>query len=206
MHYELRPGETVNESALAARLGVSRTPLREALSRLVTERLMSFVPNKGFYCRTLSPEEVCYLFEVREALEVSGFKLACARATDEEIARFAEQAAAIARSAGEISARERALGDEAFHEDLVALSGNPELLATLKSINARILFVREIENERAGRAPDLKEEHAAIVAALAGRKAGKGARILSCHLTMTLEDALAVIKEAIARSYLTRSA
>ena len=98
MHYELRPGETVNEAALAARLGVSRTPLREALSRLVTERLMSFVPNKGFYCRTLSPEEVCQLFEVREALEVSGFRLACARASDQAIARFAADGAAPRRA------------------------------------------------------------------------------------------------------------
>ena len=206
MHYELRPGETVNEAALAAQLGVSRTPLREALHRLVTERLMRFVPNKGFYCRTLSPEEVCQLFEVREALEVRGFKLACARASDQEIARFAAQAEAFARAAPALSARERALGDEAFHEDLVALSGNPELLAALKAVNARIRFVREIENQRPGRAPDLKDEHAAIVKALKGRKAGKGGRILSRHLTMTLEDALAVIKEAIARSSLARPA
>ena len=206
MHYELRPGETVNEAALAARLKVSRTPLREALSRLVTERLMSFVPNKGFYCRTLSPEEVCQLFEVREALEVAGFKLACARASDGEIAVFADKAAVFAETAGQMSPRERALEDEAFHERLIGLSGNPELMATLRGINARILFVREIENRRAARTPALRDEHAAIVAALRARETAKGARILRRHLAMTVEDAVGVITEALARSYLVRSA
>ena len=66
--------------------------------------------------------------------------------------------------------------------------------------------MREIENQRASRAPALRDEHAAIVAALTARDGAKGSRILRRHLTMTMKDAVAVIKEALARSYLAYSA
>ena len=83
--YRFRPGERVNEVELAARLGVSRTPIREALNRLVRDGFMSFVPNRGFYARDITPKGVQDLYELRAAVERAAFKLACERGTDEEI-------------------------------------------------------------------------------------------------------------------------
>ena len=206
IRYELAPGETVNEATLAAKLGVSRTPVREALNRLVTERLMTFVPNKGFFCRTLSPEEICDLFEVRECLEVTGFCLACERASDSDIAALDSAWSAVLQSSAQFAPQDWARHDEAFHEGLVGLAGNPELIATLKGINARIRFIREIENQRTQRTEAMNQEHSAILQALQAREVKAGAQALHRHLAMTRSDAIEAIKEALARAYLARSA
>src|SRR5690606_31139082 len=69
VNFEFRPEQRINEVELAAALNVSRTPVREALNRLVIEGLITLVPNKGFYCRPFDAEQIMSLFEVRTALE-----------------------------------------------------------------------------------------------------------------------------------------
>ena len=67
--FRLRPGDRLNEVALSRDLGVSRTPLREALNRLVAERLFDFRPGQGFFCRPLDAQSVFDLFELRQIIE-----------------------------------------------------------------------------------------------------------------------------------------
>src|SRR3546814_9794077 len=73
--YEFKPGEKLNEVALARRLAVSRTPLREALNRLGIEGLLRFQPGKGFFCRDLDVHEIFHLYELRKVVEVAGARL-----------------------------------------------------------------------------------------------------------------------------------
>ncbi|CAK9886152.1 MAG: HTH-type transcriptional repressor RspR [Candidatus Erwinia impunctatus] len=89
--YYFKPGGRVSEFEPGAQLGVSRTPVREALNRLAKDGFMRVVPNRGFYSRDLTPEGVRELYEVRMVIEQSTFRFACMRASDEEI----EQTAAI---------------------------------------------------------------------------------------------------------------
>src|ERR1700759_2563757 len=79
------PGERLNEGELAKRLGVSRTPLREALNRLNTEGFLRFTPGKGFFCRELDAHEIFDLYELRKSIEVAVVRLAIKRAKDEDI-------------------------------------------------------------------------------------------------------------------------
>ncbi|MFD2856844.1 GntR family transcriptional regulator [Seohaeicola zhoushanensis] len=67
--FELKPDERINESALSLQLGASRTPLREALNRLVAEGFLTFRSGRGFYCRSLSPALVMELYEARVAVD-----------------------------------------------------------------------------------------------------------------------------------------
>src|ERR1700745_3877723 len=83
--YELKPGERLNEGELAKRLGVSRTPLREALNRLNTEGFLRFAPGRGFCCRQLDAHEIFDLYELRKSIEVASIRLALKRAKDEDI-------------------------------------------------------------------------------------------------------------------------
>ncbi len=83
--YELKPGERLNEGELAKRLGVSRTPLREALNRLNTEGFLRFTPGKGSFCRELDAHEIFDLYELRKSIEVASIRLAIKRAKDEDI-------------------------------------------------------------------------------------------------------------------------
>ena len=67
--FEIRPGERINESELSRRLGVSRTPFREALNRLASDGFLEFIPAKGFYRKKIKPKEVFDLIHLRIAVE-----------------------------------------------------------------------------------------------------------------------------------------
>jgi uncharacterized protein (TIGR02421 family) len=85
MTYQFKPGERINEVALARRLEVSRTPLREALNRLAAEGFLTMVPNRGFVGRMLDATEIYQLYEFRCEIEETIIRLACERATEEEL-------------------------------------------------------------------------------------------------------------------------
>ena len=74
--FEIKPGDRLNEGTLARELGVSRTPLREALNRLVAEQLFDFKPGAGFFCRALDPQTIFELFEFRQIIETAAVRLA----------------------------------------------------------------------------------------------------------------------------------
>src|SRR4051794_27841584 len=79
----IRPGERLNEVTLAAALGISRGPLREAIQRLTSEGLLTVISHRGAFVRTFSRAEVVELYELRAALELHAVRLACDRASDE---------------------------------------------------------------------------------------------------------------------------
>src|SRR5580698_7651603 len=85
MTFRFLPGERLNEAILAKELGVSRTPLREALNRLTTEGFLVFSANHGFFRKSLDVKEVFDLYEFRMQLEISAVKLAVDRATDDQL-------------------------------------------------------------------------------------------------------------------------
>ena len=87
--YRLRPSERINEVELARQLGVSRTPLREALNRLAAEGFLVATANRGYTMMPLDPQRVLTLYEYRAILEVGALRLACERASDAELARHA---------------------------------------------------------------------------------------------------------------------
>src|SRR5262245_39051463 len=88
--YGFRPGERLNEVDLARQLHVSRTPLREALNRLVTEGFLTTRLNRGFFGRTLDPNEVFNLYEFRGAVEQAVVLVACERASKQELLALEE--------------------------------------------------------------------------------------------------------------------
>src|SRR3546814_9325095 len=86
MSYRFQPGQRLNEGELARELEISRTPLREAMHRLVSEGLLALVSGRGFFARPLEVKEVFDLYEARLGLEIAIVQLACERATDEWLA------------------------------------------------------------------------------------------------------------------------
>ena len=199
--YAFRPGERINEGRIAARLGVSRTPLREALNRLKTEGFLRFEPGRGFFCRDLDPREIYDLYELRKALETAAIPLAVARARDEDIAAIA---AFLDETGPDEAGRDIAelTGlDETFHRSVMALAGNEAMLRVLDNVNARIRFVRWIDMGDGGR-PATQAEHRAVVAALAARDAATAGALLERHIDRRLDQITAAIREGLARIYL----
>src|ERR1700739_4201147 len=102
MNCRFLTGERLNEAVLAKELGVSRTPLREALNRLTAEGFLTFSANHGFFRKSLDVKEVFDLYEFRMQLEISAIKLAVERATEEKLD---ELEAFVTESAKEIPTR-----------------------------------------------------------------------------------------------------
>src|SRR5882672_10806283 len=86
--FAIRPDARVNEVELSKALNVSRTPLREALNRLMVEGFLTRAPNKGFIGRPLDAKQIYDLYELRAALETGIARLACERASDEDLAEL----------------------------------------------------------------------------------------------------------------------
>ncbi|EHK65451.1 GntR family transcriptional regulator [Achromobacter arsenitoxydans] len=199
--FEFKPGERLNEVALSKELGVSRTPLREALNRLSIEGLLRFLPGKGFFCRDLDVQEIFALYELRKSLEVSALRLAIQRATDNDIRDALSFLDSTGPEAGERSVAEMVALDEAFHERIMAMSGNAEMLRVLKNVNARIRFVRWIDMNRGDR-PASQREHHRLLEALQARNEAEGVAILEQHIDRRMDQITSAIREGYAHIYM----
>lgn len=198
--YELKPGERLSEIELAARLGVSRTPVREALNRLVTEGFL--VPcSRGFMRRPLDVQESLDLYEARIAIERECLRLAIERATGAQIAEAEAYLTQSRRVPAATPVEQLVELDEGFHGRIAAMAGNAELQRLLANLNERIRFIRWLDMEKVGR-DATQREHGAILKALRARDADAGQRLLAGHIGLRREQIVEAITRGLARIYL----
>ena len=195
MTFRFLPGERLNEAVLAKELGVSRTPLREALNRLTTEGFLTFSVNNGFFRKPLDVKEVFDLYEFRMHLELAAVRLAVERATEEQIAELEAFSIESAREEPGRTIDDLVTLDEQFHEMLMKLTGNVQMLNSLRNINARIQFVRWLDMTE--RRSETQSQHAHIVAALRKRDVAESEHLISDHIAHRLDQ----IFEKVERSY-----
>lgn len=199
--FEFKPGERLNEGSLASLLGISRTPLREALNRLNTEGFLSFMPGKGFFCRELNAQEIFDLYELRKSIETAAIRLAIKRARDQHIDALLTFLRDTGPDPGERTSVELVQLDETFHERLLAMSGNAEMLSVLRNVNARIRFVRWIDMDRINRTKT-QAEHRAVLLGVRSRDEAKCVPLLEKHIDRRLDQITSAIKEAYAQIYM----
>jgi DNA-binding GntR family transcriptional regulator len=199
VNWRFAPGERINEVALARELGVSRTPVREALNRLARDGFVRFVPNRGFLARDLSPELVRDLYELRAAIEVAAVRLACARAADEAIAKLARAWNSATENASARRIDRLTTADEVFHRGIARLSGNEQLVATLERVNAQIRYFRHVDQETPERLDRTHREHAGVLDFLTRRDARRAGELMERHIVLSRERALSVTEQVIAR-------
>ena len=199
--YQLRPGDRLNEVVLSRQLGVSRTPLREALNRLVTENMFDFRPGAGFFCRPLEAKTVFDLYEMRRIIEVAAARLACERASDDELGELRGELLESGIDITGLTVAEACDRDEAFHTGIARLSGNAVLLAQLERINERIRYIRWV-SLTLGQLRKSKGEHVALAEALVARDAVTAERIVTTHITKRIEDVIEVVKQGISNIYM----
>ena len=174
VEFEVKPEERINEVQLARRIGVSRTPVREALNRLASEGFVSLTPNKGYSVRALSIEGLLDIYELRAIIECAAFELMCRNAEDAQIEKFGTYWEQIEPSYATRHPDEILKQDERFHLMIAEASGNSEIVSTLESINARIRFIRRIQIEHASHDKALIDAHREIVTAALARDAVNG--------------------------------
>lgn len=175
---DLKPGDRLVERVLADELGVSRVPVREALNLLKGEGFVQDIPRRGVIVTQLSRVDLDELFEVREALEVHSARLACLRATDNEIdeltdiVRRADDASAVGKTdeLADLNAR--------FHDAIPRMAHNRMLAATLEPLEGRLHWLL-----RQNRSPErLMAEHRHLAQAIADRDAERAAEVARRHV------------------------
>lgn len=190
---ELAPGSRVPERALCEQLGVSRTPLREALKVLASEGLLALLPNRGAVVSRLTQADLDELFPVMGALEALAGELACARITDEEIA---EIRALHYQMVLHYTRQERSPYfqlNQSIHERIMAAACNETLTRMYRSLAGRVRRARYVANMSKTRWEQAVAEHDAILDALGQRDGPRLARILKLHLQNkyeTVKDSL----------------
>src|SRR6185503_14680947 len=141
---EIPPGARIPERELCERLGISRTPLREALKVLAAEGLAQLLPHRGSRAAKLTDKDMRDLFEVCQGLEALAGELACERITDAGIAEVAAAHAAMVQHYREGDLIQYYRGNRAIHEAIVTAAGNPVLAGLYASVTARIRRARYV--------------------------------------------------------------
>ena len=181
---EFADGARLDETRLAARFGVSRTPVREALQKLGGESLVEHRPRRGVFVRTPGPVELIEMFEVMAELEATCGRLAASRITEaglgdlREVNRGCEEAAAAEDADAFYAANDR------FHHLVYRHSGNAYLEAEAGRWHKRLRGYRRLQLRLRGRMEQSLAEHREILAALAVGDASATADALRRHVAV----------------------
>ncbi len=176
----LVPGRRLSENELAGQLGVSRTPIREALALLREERLVAIVPQLGTFVTRVNPAAVADAAFVREALECSAVRLAAERIDG---GALAELQANLAAQEQADTATFDALDDD-LHRTLCEAGGHPIAWTLARRANGHLDRIRRLSLPEPGYLREMLDEHHDVVAAVARRDADGAERALRAHLRM----------------------
>lgn len=179
---ELSLGEAISEDKLATRLGVSRTPVREALASLQLQGLVVIEPQRGSFVFQPTEEVIKELCSYRAMLEIGALRLAYDNEREAmlQMLRSAEAEMEAAEKAGEVRAAAKA--DAAFHEALFAKCGNRYLVQSYALISGQIGATRFLARDSQRSREATPAEHRAIIKAIAGSDLNEAVSVLSAHI------------------------
>lgn len=192
---EMEPGERLMEIHLADRLGVSRTPIREAIRMLELEGLVTMVPRRGAQVAQISPRGLKDVLEVRQALEALAMELACERITEEEIDSLRRACDAFREATGTRDAVRIARADVELHDIIVAAGRNDRLAQMVENLSQQMYRYRLEHIRDENQYPGLIEEHEEIFRCIRARDREAGAAAIRKHVRNQERFVLDRIKE-----------
>src|SRR5919204_4992690 len=185
---ELAPGRKLSENELANWLGVSRTPIREALVRLRDERLVAIVPQRGTYVSRISPQAVSDAHFIREALECAAIRESALVATEDDIALLEENIRSQERADENSDFDAFYVLDEDFHKMLCDLSGHATVWAVSQRAKGHLNRIRRLSITMPSYIGEMIAEHRSVVAAVAEHDPDEAEERLRDHLRMVLRE------------------
>lgn len=192
---ELPPGFKLSHQALARRLGVSSTPLREALNHLSQEGYVQHVQNRGYFVSDFTRREVEDLLEIREALEVHALGRVLERWNEGVLRALRTRQDAYRKAVAKNSDSDRLRCDREFHLALAKVSGNRTLTEMLGQVFDRMNLKRRVQGLSPERGQPALAEHEALLAALEARDAVRARAALRRHLNKNKENFLRRMQE-----------
>lgn len=194
---KLAPGSRLNEVELAGELGVSRTPVREGLNRLLSEDLIEQSPTGGMFVRQLDPADLRELYSVRAVLEGVIAREACERATEADIGALGEIIERM-RLLVEHAAEVFRLGDE-FHGRLSDMAGNDRCEQLLRQIRGHIHRYRGLSSANEMRHRIAVEEHQEIFEAVAARDPDRAEQGMRAHIDAARDEAMVEVRNRLGK-------
>jgi DNA-binding GntR family transcriptional regulator len=179
---ELAPGERLMEVSLAQKLGVSRTPVREAIRKLELEGLVLMIPRRGAEVARISEKNLRDVLEVRRGLEDLAIELACARITDSQIVELKKANVNFENSLTSNDVTAIAEADERFHEIIYKAAGNEKLVLVINNIKEQMYRYRLEYIKDGTKRQKLVSEHKEIVAALERRNLQEAQELMRNHI------------------------
>jgi DNA-binding GntR family transcriptional regulator len=198
--FELYPGSRVTESELAARFGVSRTPVREALQRLQLEGYVTVRPKQGCFVREIDIEEIDEHYVVRIALEMSAIELASTHMPDRALKELARQWDPAYQPSEDPDVETMAARDEGFHIALAEGSGNLVLADYLHRVNQSIHIIRRLDFTNDMRVDRTYKEHHAICQHLIARDVVAAQQAMTQHIRRSQQAAKTITLEQLSRA------
>ena len=191
---ELKPGERLMEIQLANKLGVSRTPIREAIRKLELEGLVLMVPRKGAEVAEITEKNLRDVLEVRCALEELAVQLACDRIDPERMQQLLDAAAHFRDILGTADITELGEADEAFHDVIFQATDNRRLIQLLNNLREQMYRYRIEYLKKKECYPQLLEEHAAIIQAIREHDKAKATEITVQHINNQVDTVVDTLR------------
>lgn len=194
----LKPGERLMEIQLADEMGVSRTPVREAIRKLELEGLVVMVPRKGAYVAGVSMKDIHEVYEVRSALEMLAVTLAAERITEDELDALERQ---VLRESEEEDRQDGSdldniiYIDSSFHDIIYQAAHNQRLVQFVNILQEQLQRFRAASLARPGRSKTALEEHKQIVEALSERNGELAAKLAREHIENAENAMIASMEE-----------
>lgn len=178
-----KPGERLMEIHLADQLGVSRTPIREAIRMLELEGLVKMVPRKGAQVAKISKEDLQDVLEVRKALDTLSVKLACERITEDEIKLLNNAEREFEKALASKDVRDIAEADVAFHDVIHSATKNGRLKSMISNLAERIYRYRfEYIKQQSDGGKTLMLEHREIMRCIESRDVESAVKATEIHI------------------------
>jgi DNA-binding GntR family transcriptional regulator len=195
---KLAPAEKLSLQELATAYGVSRSPVQQALTRLVTEGLVEVKPHLGHFVKPLTVDSVCEAYDVREALELWVADHTVGRIAPGELAelrRLMEQTLVMLERRRIRDYEGYFATNQAFHDFLVGLAGNELLRESYRRLSVNALMARVLTGH-GERKSNLAEEHVEIVEAFEAGDRRRAAQAITAHVATGKELAVAALEQA----------
>lgn len=179
---KMKPGERLMEIHLANKLGVSRTPIREAIRKLELEGLVIMIPRKGAEVAQISWKSLKDVLEVRRALDVLAIELACERMAAEQLEALYKACEGFEEATKTKDTRKIAEADVAFHDIIVASTGNQRLIQLVNNLSEQMYRYRFEYIKDSSQHQTLVEEHKEMYRSIQSKDKKAAAGVVKKHI------------------------
>jgi DNA-binding GntR family transcriptional regulator len=191
------PGERASELEIAHRLGMSRTPVREALFRLRNEGFLEVEAKAGWTVKPIDFARIDQLYDLRIVLETASLARLAQRETDPPELQALKDVWLVSAAERLTDGRQVGALDECFHAQLVAAAGNSEIGRVHQEVTERIRIVRRLDFTRGDRIDATYQEHAKILRAVIQRKTDAAQLLLKSHIEQSKAEVRKITLHAL---------